>query len=105
MVSSGIKLMAVPLRCDGFLFGFVAYQFAFGKFGNFGSAVAVGLYDKRVRKRINRLGTHTIQAHRFLEGFAVVLTTGIYFGYAIDHFTQRNAAAIIAHGTLYDRSC
>ena len=47
------------------------------------------------------LGTHTIQPHRFLEGLAIVFGAGIYLAHHIHHFSQRDTAAIIAHGNRF----
>src|SRR5476651_219457 len=49
---------SVTLR--GFLFRFIAYQFAFFKFGYLGSPVPVRLHNKRVRQRVNRLASHAV---------------------------------------------
>ena len=46
---------------------------------------------------IDRLHTHTIQAHTLLEGLAVVLATSIEHADSLDKLALRNASAIIAH--------
>lgn len=46
---------------------------------------------------IDRLHTHTIQAHTLLEGLAVVLATSIEHTDSLDKLALRNASAIIAH--------
>ena len=53
---------------------------------------------------IDSLNTDTIQTHRFLEGLAVIFSTGIHFAGDINDFAQRYTAAIIAncYGTVGD---
>ena len=79
------------------LFAFFADKLTLAEFGFFDAAVAETFHDELGRKRVYRLGTHTVQAHGLLEGFGVVLTTGVNLRYAVDDLAERNAAAKVAH--------
>lgn len=79
------------------LFAFFADKLALAEFGFLHAAVAETFDDKLGRKGVHRLGTHTVQAHGLLEGFGVVLTTGVNLRYAVDDLAERNAAAKVAH--------
>ena len=79
------------------LFAFFADKLALAEFGFLHATVAETLDDKLGRKGVHRLGTHTVQAHGLLEGFGVVLTTGVNLRYAVDDLAERNTAAKVAH--------
>ena len=81
----------------GVLLAFFADKLTLAEFGFLHAAVAETLDDELGRKRVHRLGTHTVQAHRLLEGFGVVLAAGVNLRYAVDDLAQRNAAAVVTY--------
>src|SRR5690606_33202169 len=81
-------------------------QYSLLEFSEFSLSVTECLYLKMIRKGVYRLGTDPVKPHRFLEGAAVVLGTGIDFGNNIHHFAERDPAAVIAyrHAAVVDRN-
>ena len=75
----------------------VLHQNALAELGALYLAVAETLYDKLGRKGVHRLGTHTVHAHRLLEGFGIVLAARIHLRHAVDDLLERDAAAVVAH--------
>ena len=60
-------------------------------------SVPVGLDFKKVGKGVDRLDAHAVEAHGFFKGVAVVFGPGVDLGGAVQQFSQRDAAAEVAH--------
>ena len=75
----------------------VLHQDALAEFGALHLTVTETLYDEFGRKRVHRLGTHAVHAHRLLEGFGIVLAARIHLRHAVDDLLERDAAAVVAH--------
>ena len=75
----------------------VGRQFALGELCLAHLTLAVRLYGEIARQGIHRLGTHAVQTHRFLEGFAVVFATGVQHAHYFHQFAQGDTAAVIAN--------
>ena len=61
-------------------------------------AVAMAADVKVFRQRVDRLGPHAVEAHAELKHLVVVLRARVYFGDAVHHLAQGDAAPEIAHG-------
>ena len=92
-----VKLIRVPLA------SWVAFSFssetehALGELGGLDAAVAEGLHLEMGGQGVHGLGAHAVEAHRFLEGLAVVLAAGVDLGNHVHDLAQGNAAAVVAH--------
>ncbi|MNR22405.1 hypothetical protein D3C85_1393540 [compost metagenome] len=75
----------------------VDHDLPFREFYFFSFIIPVRLHRETGRQSIYGLCTNSIQTYRFLEGIAVVFTTGIDFRHTIYHFTQRNSTTIVTY--------
>src|SRR5690348_13090562 len=86
------------IRFISFCFFIFFGKYALVKFGHLHFSFTKGSHFKIITQSINRFCTHTIQAHRFLESFTIVLGTRIYFAYYVYYFTQWYSTSVVAHG-------
>src|SRR5208282_5712212 len=60
-------------------------------------AATMAAHQKILREGVDRLGADAVEADAELENIVVIFGAGVDFGDAVHHFTQRDAAAEIAH--------
>ena len=58
---------------------------------------AIGGYLKILTQCIYSLGTYTVKPDRFLKGFTIIFSTGIYLTHHIYHLAQRYATSKITN--------
>ena len=61
-------------------------------------AIAMAGDQEVAAQRIYGLDTDSVQSDRLFESLTIVLRPGIHLAGDVDHFAQRNTAAIVAYG-------
>ena len=86
-----------PIRLFGRNFLVLFHQHTFIELGGLLLSITVRGDLEIGRQCIDRLGTHPVQAHAFLENPRIILGARVDLAHHIDHFAQGNAPAIVAH--------